>query len=63
MTRADDPERDDPALAPFLDFLARDMAAHPAHVRAIDASLIERIHALVGGIDVDLDAARSPHEE
>ncbi len=50
----------DPALALFLDLLARDIAAHPEHVRAIDAGLLERIHALVGNVEVDLDAAQLP---
>ncbi|MHB8415125.1 MAG: type II toxin-antitoxin system PrlF family antitoxin [Acidiferrobacteraceae bacterium] len=48
--------QEDPVLGQFLSFLAHDIANHPGHVRAVDMDLVERIHALVGGIAVDLDA-------
>ena len=54
---------DDPALAPFLGFLARDLAEHPERLQAVDASLAQRIQALVGGVDVDLDAPLSADDE
>ncbi len=50
---------DDPALAPFLGFLARDMAEHPERLRALDAGLAQHSRALVGGVEVDLDAPLS----
>jgi antitoxin PrlF len=43
-------------LAGFLDFLARDIAAHPEHLQIVDANLVARVRALVGDIDVDLHA-------
>jgi antitoxin PrlF len=54
---------DDPALAPFLGFLARDMAEHPERLRAVDAGFAQRIQALVGSVEVDLDAALSVDDE
>lgn len=50
-------EEDDPVLGRFLDFLASDIAGHPNRLQAVDAGLVQRIHALVGGLDVDLDIA------
>ncbi len=63
LTRVDATEEDDPVLGQFLDFLARDIASHPERLQAVDASLIQRIHSLVGGIEVDLDAAISVDDE
>jgi antitoxin PrlF len=61
LTRAADGE--DPALAPFLGFLARDLAEHPERLQALDAGLAQRIQALVGGVEVDLDAPLSADDE
>lgn len=62
LTRAATSE-DDPVLGQFLSFLARDIASHPERLQAVDASLVARIHALVGGIEVDLDAPLSADDE
>lgn len=56
LTRAASGDGDDPALAPFLGFLARDLAEHPERLQAVDAGLVERIQVLVGAVEVDLDA-------
>lgn len=53
LSRADD---DDPALAPFLALLARDIEQHPERLRAIDVDLANRLQALVQDVDIDLDA-------
>ncbi len=63
LTRAASPEGDDPVLGQFLGFLARDMANHPERLRALDAGLVQRLQSLVGGIEVDLDAALSADDE
>jgi antitoxin PrlF len=63
LTRAEISEGDDPVLGQFLGFLARDIARHPERVQAVDASLAQRIHALVGGVEVDLDAVLSADDE
>jgi antitoxin PrlF len=60
LTRAGD---DDPALAPFLDFLARDMVQRPERLKALDADFAQRIQALVGGVEVDLDAPLSAEDD
>ena len=54
---------DDPVLGQFLGFLARDMASHPERLRALDAGLVQRLQSLVGGIEVDLDAALTADDE
>lgn len=56
LTRAAAGDGNDPALLPLLDFLARDLAEQPARLRAVDSSLEQRIRALVGAVEVDLDA-------
>lgn len=54
---------DDPLLGQLLDFLARDIANHPERMHAVDVGLVERLQSLVGGIEVDLDAALSTDDE
>jgi antitoxin PrlF len=56
-------ENDDPVLGQFLQFLANDIAAHPAQLQAVDASLQERIRALVGDVEVDLGAPLAAEDE
>jgi antitoxin PrlF len=63
LTRATAGDGDDPALTPFLGFLARDLAANPERLQAVDAGLAQRIQALVGGVEVDLDAPLSADDE
>ena len=63
LTRVDASEGDDPVLAQFLGFLARDIASHPERLHAIDASLVRRIRALVGGLEVSLDTALPADDE
>lgn len=59
LKRADAAPSEDPVLGQFLDFLALDMSNHPERLQAVDADLVARIHALTGGIEVDLDAPLS----
>jgi antitoxin PrlF len=63
LTRAAAGDSDDPALAAFLGFLARDLTKHPERLQAVDAGLAKRIQALVGGVPVDLDAPLSADDE
>jgi len=55
MTRADSDD-EDPVLGQFLDFIARDVATHPERLRSLDQGLLNRIQALVGLGEIDLDA-------
>jgi antitoxin PrlF len=63
LTRAASREDDDPVLGQFLGFLARDIASHPERLQAVDAGLVQRLQSLVGGIEVDLDAALPADDE
>ena len=63
LTRADHAESEDPVLGQFLNFLAHDIASHPQRLQAIDTSLVQRIHSLVGHSAVDIDAALSADDE
>lgn len=62
MTRSV-PSEDDPVVGKFLEFLAQDMKQHPDHIKIIDAGLANRIHSLVGHVEVDFDAPLSADEE
>lgn len=63
LTRAEASEGDDPVLGQFLDFLANNIASYPERLQTVDASLLARIHLLVGGIDVNLDLPLSADDE
>ena len=44
-------------IAFFVQFLAQDMAKHPGKsIVALPDSLLDRVNALVGNMDIDLDA-------
>lgn len=53
----------DPALGAFLDFIEADIVKHPERLKAFDGALHARLEALVGDVEVDLDAALSPDDE
>lgn len=59
-SRVEITERDAPVPEQFLSFLSTDLAQHPERLETIDASLVQRILSLVGGIEVDLNTALSP---
>ncbi|MBU3695042.1 MAG: regulator [Rhodocyclaceae bacterium] len=63
LTRASALGRDGPVLGEFLGFLARDMAQHPERLQAINAGLLDRLRALTGVVEVDLDAPLSADDE
>lgn len=63
LSRAEPSEGYDPVLGQFLDFLARDIASHPERLQAIDASFVQRLQSLTGGIEVDIDASLSADGE
>jgi antitoxin PrlF len=54
--RRADATREDPAIASFLAFLAKDIETSPQNVKALSPALAERIAALVEGVELDLDA-------
>lgn len=61
-----EPVRDqegDPALGAFLDLVEADIRAHPERLRAFDGALHDRLKALIGDVDVDLDEPLSPDDE
>jgi len=63
LTRAEPAKDDDPLLGQFLEFLSRDIASHPERLEAIDASFVQRLQSLTGGVEVDLDAPLSAENE
>jgi len=56
LVNASAAEHDDPVLEHFLDFLKRDLQAHPHRVAAFPASLLERVRAAAAGVEIDHDA-------
>jgi antitoxin PrlF len=63
LTRVEASDGDDPVLGQFLGFLAADITRHPERLQAVDVGLVQRLQSLVGGVDVDLDAALSADDE
>ena len=55
LARVSSKTEDDPVLGQFLNFLARDMAAHPEHLKSIDAGLRKLILSMVKTVAVNLD--------
>ena len=63
LTRAEEADADDPVLGQFLDFLARDIASHPERLKTLDAGFVQRVQALVAGVEIDLDAPLNADDE
>jgi len=63
LKRAVPDEAADPVLGAFLGFLAQDMADHPERLQPIDGGLALRIQALVGNVEVELDAVLPDEDE
>ena len=62
LTRAAAAEAD-PVIGQFLDFLARDIAAHSERLQRIDMGLVQRGRELTAGVKFDMDAPLSPEDE
>jgi antitoxin PrlF len=56
-------QKEDFAIAKFLDFLAQDMKKNPQHIKPISPDLIKRVQFLTEGIEVNLDAPLSEEDE
>ena len=56
-------EQADPVIEQFLNFLANDLQQHPNRLQSITPYLRSRIDALVGDINIDLDAPLSEENE
>lgn len=63
LTRVEPKEDSDPVLEQFLDFLARDIATHPEHLRSVDPDLLQRAQSLVAGVEIDINAPLSTKDE
>lgn len=62
ISRADQTESD-PILGDFLDFLARDIAKNPQHLKALSSDLVSRVQSLVSEVDLDLNAPLLDEDE
>jgi hypothetical protein len=62
LTRAAAVEAD-PVIVQFLDFLARDIGAHPERLQRIDLGLVKRGRELAADVKFDMDAPLSPEDE
>ena len=57
LSRSGGTEDEDPALGAFLNFLAKDMAQQPERLQAVDEAWVQHLQALVGQVNLDLDAS------
>ncbi len=62
ISRAED-ANNDPLLGQFLHFLATDIQQNPQHIKPVSSDLLDRIRALVGNVDLDLDAPLAAEDE
>lgn len=53
----------DPALAPFLGLMARDLQRHPERLSAVPAEFAGRLLQLVADAQIDLDAPLDPADD
>lgn len=60
---SDQASEEDPVLARFLNFIANDIEASPQRIQPFDRGLHDRLKALVGDVEVDLDGPLSPDDE
>lgn len=60
LSRAD-PAQDDPALGQFLDLLQHDIAS--GNARPVTQAMLEQSRALIGNIEVDLNAPLANEDE
>lgn len=58
-----EPIDDDPALAPFLALLEQDIARAPERLQPITTDLVQHLQALVGDLEVNLDAPLTDEDE
>lgn len=49
-------EAEDPVIAKFLEFLARDIERNPQNLVPLTQELLDESYDLVGDIDIDMDA-------
>jgi len=50
-------------LGQFLSFLAQDIATHPERLKVLNAGFLNRIDAIVAGIEVDLNESLPADDE
>lgn len=63
LSRGVDAENSDPALAPFLAFLANDIVQYPERLQTLDEAVVKRLRSLVGDMEIDLNAPLSVDDE
>jgi antitoxin PrlF len=63
MRRSEPLPDSDPALGPFLELLAADVAERPQHLQPVPAELARRLRKFVARVPVDLDDALDPDDE
>ena len=63
LVTLDDTNRSLSSKTSELDKIEADIKAHPDRIRAFDGALHDRLAALVGDVDIDLDAPLSLEDE
>lgn len=56
-------EEGDPALGAFLYFVEADIKTHPERLQAFEGALHDRLKALIGDVEVNLDEPLSSEDE
>lgn len=61
MTRAE--EEEDPVIAEFLNFIAKDIQNNPKNLTTINQDLVSRINSLVTNVEVNTDEPLTDDEQ
>lgn len=61
MTRAE--KEEDPVIAEFLNFIAKDIQNNPKNLTTINQDLVTRINSLVANVEVNLDEPLTEDEQ
>jgi antitoxin PrlF len=62
IARRQDTDDNDPVVARFLTFLAKDMGDHPERIKSFDKTRLTQALELTAGVNIDVDTLLAEDE-